>query len=80
MVRHIRIKIIHKSYGPWGSTMMKASARSDHARTIGTEPLLQTCFYLRGAFLACGSVNKPEGEYHLEITCATDDLAGIPRN
>lgn len=31
--------------------------------------------YLRGAFLARGSVNKPEGEYHLEITCATDDLA-----
>jgi len=25
--------------------------------------------YLRGAFLARGSVNKPEGEYHLEITC-----------
>ena len=25
--------------------------------------------YLRGAFLARGSVNKPEGEYHLEINC-----------
>ena len=31
--------------------------------------------YLRGAFLARGSVNKPEGEYHLEITCAAADLA-----
>lgn len=31
--------------------------------------------YLRGAFLARGSVNKPEGEYHLEIICPSAGMA-----
>lgn len=31
--------------------------------------------YLRGAFLARGSVNKPEGDYHLEIICLSAGLA-----
>lgn len=31
--------------------------------------------YLRGVFLARGSVNKPEGAYHLELVFANQDLA-----
>jgi len=31
--------------------------------------------YLRGAFLAAGSVNNPEKEYHFEITTGTEILA-----
>ncbi len=31
--------------------------------------------YLRGAFLARGSVNRPEGEYHLEISCPSKAIA-----
>lgn len=42
-------------------------------------PLLQrTCCrraFLRGAFLASGSVTDPEKNYHFEITCADDETA-----
>lgn len=31
--------------------------------------------YLRGAFLAAGSVNNPEGEYHLEISTSDEQAA-----
>ncbi|MCR4400277.1 MAG: DNA-binding protein WhiA [Syntrophomonadaceae bacterium] len=31
--------------------------------------------YARGAFLARGSINRPEGEYHLEIVCPNRGLA-----
>ncbi|HWR38780.1 MAG TPA: DNA-binding protein WhiA [Patescibacteria group bacterium] len=31
--------------------------------------------YLRGAFLACGSVNRPEGSYHLELVTGNYDTA-----
>lgn len=31
--------------------------------------------YLRGAFLGGGSVNKPEGEYHLELVTGNEDFA-----
>ncbi|QJW47405.1 DNA-binding protein WhiA [bacterium BFN5] len=31
--------------------------------------------YLRGAFLGGGSVNKPEGEYHLELVTGNHDFA-----
>lgn len=32
--------------------------------------------FLRGAFLASGSVNDPEKSYHFEIVCKSRDLAG----
>lgn len=48
-----------------------------HSRTYN--PLLQkTCCrraFLRGAFLASGSVTDPEKNYHFEITCADDEIA-----
>ena len=31
--------------------------------------------YLRGAFLGGGSVNKPEGDYHLELVTGNEDFA-----
>lgn len=31
--------------------------------------------YLRGAFLGGGSVNRPEGDYHLELVTASQDFA-----
>lgn len=31
--------------------------------------------YLRGVFLACGSVSRPEGSYHLEMVFPTHELA-----
>ena len=31
--------------------------------------------YLRGAFLGGGSVNRPEGDYHLELVSANPDFA-----
>ena len=31
--------------------------------------------YLRGLFLACGSVNKPESSYHLEIFTTSESIA-----
>lgn len=31
--------------------------------------------YLRGAFLGGGSVNKPEGDYHLELVTSNEDFA-----
>lgn len=31
--------------------------------------------YLRGAFLASGSINHPQSGYHLEISCNEEDLA-----
>jgi len=40
--------------------------------------LRKTCCrrsYLRGAFLGGGSVNKPEGEYHLELVTGNHDFA-----
>jgi len=33
--------------------------------------------YLRGAFLGGGSVNKPEGEYHLELVTGNQEFAKI---
>lgn len=40
--------------------------------------LKKTCCrrsYLRGAFLGGGSVNKPEGDYHLELVTGNNDFA-----
>ncbi|SDF59828.1 DNA-binding protein WhiA [Sporomusa acidovorans] len=40
--------------------------------------LRKTCCrraYLRGAFLGAGSVNRPEGSYHLELVTGNEDLA-----
>lgn len=52
-----------------------------HSRTHN--PLLQkTCCrraFLRGAFLASGSVTDPEKNYHFEITCAEGETAGQVR-
>ncbi len=31
--------------------------------------------FLRGAFLLCGAVNKPEGQYHLEFAAPTEEFA-----
>ncbi len=36
--------------------------------------------YLRGAFLASGSVNHPQSGYHLEISCNEEDLAKYMAN
>jgi len=36
--------------------------------------------YLRGAFMAAGSVNSPEGEYHLEIIAADKKQADFMRS
>ena len=40
-------------------------------------PLEEHCqnAYLRGLFLACGSVNRPESEYHLEIFTTSESTA-----
>lgn len=43
-----------------------------------TSILKRTCCrraYLRGAFLGGGSVNKPEGDYHLELVTASPEFA-----
>ena len=41
------------------------------------EPKKECCVraYLRGAFLAAGTVNDPSKSYHLEITCPTEEEA-----
>src|SRR5699024_8627020 len=31
--------------------------------------------FIRGAFLAAGSISNPEKSYHFEITCATEEKA-----
>ena len=33
--------------------------------------------YLRGAFLASGSVSDPSKSYHFEIVCGTEEMPGI---
>lgn len=35
--------------------------------------------YLRGAFMACGTVNKPEAQYYLEISSTYEDAANFVR-
>ncbi|MGE5370762.1 MAG: DNA-binding protein WhiA [Solirubrobacterales bacterium] len=52
----------------------------EHGMVYGVAPELvrsRCCkrAYLRGVFLARGSINKPEGAYHLEITLPGQDLA-----
>ncbi|MEN6568118.1 MAG: DNA-binding protein WhiA [Veillonellales bacterium] len=53
--------------------------RGDNINTgKDTGILRKTCCrrsYLRGAFLGGGSVNKPEGEYHLELVTSNIDFA-----
>jgi DNA-binding protein WhiA len=53
--------------------------QSDEAFTIQSQPLLKkNCCkkaFLRGAFLAGGSVSDPEKTYHLEIACHNHNLA-----
>ncbi len=48
------------------------AAYMDFPGKIKEDMLLKPCCkraYLRGAFLAGGSINNPEGNYHLEIVC-----------
>ncbi|MEG1501413.1 MAG: DNA-binding protein WhiA, partial [Clostridiales bacterium] len=50
---------------------------------LSNDLLQQSCCqraYLRGAFLAGGSINDPSGEYHLEIACNDPDQAELLKN
>lgn len=49
-----------------------ALGQADYSRDLAEKLLAKGCCrraYLRGAFLAGGSINHPAGAYHLEISC-----------
>ena len=45
--------------------------------SLGLHSVEEKIAYLRGAFLACGTVNRPESTYRLEFVSATKDNANI---
>lgn len=50
---------------------------------VGNLVVQQSCCrraFIRGAFLATGSISDPEKSYHFEIVCATEEKAGQLRN
>ena len=61
--------------GPGADAMLKAIR---HA-TVLNLPCCRRAF-LRGAFLAAGSVSAPEKSYHLEISCSGEGAAGEVQN
>jgi DNA-binding protein WhiA len=59
--------------------------KADDIRKAMSHPMLLTMeccrrSYLRGAFLAAGSISAPEKYYHLEIVCPDSDVAETIRN
>ncbi len=56
--------------------------RNSHPLTIHSGLLRQSCCrraFIRGAFLAAGSVSAPEKSYHFEIVCASEEKAALLR-
>ena len=67
----LRVLQAAKLIGPDGEIEENLSPRNNMV-------VKQTCCrraFIRGAFLAAGSINDPEKSYHFEITCATEEKA-----
>ena len=67
-----------------GETLMLGSAVGRIQAAVSAEDkLARSCCrraYLRGAFLAAGTISDPEKYYHLEIDCVSESLADTVRS
>ncbi len=72
--------LIYGKYGAYYRLMIEDADEADKVRSAVrvTEETMRSCCrraYIRGAFLAAGSVSDPKKSYHLEIVCQHEKQA-----
>lgn len=83
--KDLRISVVERSKRSAFRVGLSDPGKADDIRKAMSHPMLLTMeccrrSYLRGAFLAAGSISAPEKYYHLEIVCPDSNVAGTIRN
>ena len=83
--KDLRISTVERGKRSAFRVELSDSGKADDIRKATSHPMLlsmECCrrSYLRGAFLAAGSISAPEKYYHLEIVCPDGDVAEMIRS
>ena len=83
--KDLRISVVERSKRSALRAGLSDPGKADDIRKAMSHPMLlsmECCrrSYLRGAFLAAGSISAPEKYYHLEIVCPDSYVAETIRN
>ena len=83
--KDLRISVVERSKRSAFRVGLSDPGKADDIRKAMSHPMLlsmECCrrSYLRGAFLAAGSISAPEKYYHLEIVCPDSNVAETIRN
>ena len=77
-LRKNNVYLLHISSQPGVRELLTKLGMNEGGDLLPQHLLRKECCrraYLRGVFLGGGSVNNPDGAYHLELTCASQELA-----
>jgi len=75
VIRHKKFRTTHRYViRIFLSAKTKPLLKAMKSYKFPIEPCCENA-YLRGLFLACGSVNRPEAQYHLEIFTSSEETA-----
>jgi DNA-binding protein WhiA len=83
--KDLRISVVERSKRSAFRVELRDPGKANDIRKATSHPMMlsmECCrrSYLRGAFLAAGSISAPEKYYHLEIVCPDSDVAGTIRS
>ena len=83
--KDLRISVVERSKRSAFRVELRDPGKANDIRKATSHPMMlsmECCRrpYLRGAFLAAGSISAPEKYYHLEIVCPDSDVAGTIRS
>ena len=83
--KDLRISVLERSKRSAFRVELRDPGKANDIRKATSHPMMlsmECCrrSYLRGAFLAAGSISAPEKYYHLEIVCPDSDVAGTIRS
>ena len=83
--KDLRISVVERSKRSAFRVELRDPGKANDIRKATSHPMMlsmECCrrSYLRGAFLAAGSISAPEKYYHLEIVCPDSDVAGMIRS
>ena len=83
--KDLRISVVERSKRSAFRVELRDPGKANDIRKATSHPMMlsmECCrrSYLRGAFLAAGSISAPEKYSHLEIVCPDSDVAGTIRS
>ena len=83
--KDLRISVVERSKRSAFRVELRDPGKASDIRKATSHPMMlsmECCrrSYLRGAFLAAGSISAPEKYYHLEIVCPDSDVAETIRS